>query len=322
MHATCPGSLVPYVFLPWLQGATLQKATSDTQTGAIYHLMGIYVVGFLSSFSAAILYFLYIWISQKPPSIQHFAFLCISGAFHWFPFAIIAYATMIGSAFSTAKSFAISVAIAYLAHGLILSFLTAIVAHFLTRHQETKQSHLQTWLCHRITIACHLRFAKLLSGTEAFCMYLRLLGAKVGKHCSIRAINPVSEPKLISIGDGVHLGDFSRIIAGFYSSIGFVSGKIEVQDNSAVGSQSLVLPGSVMQKDVLLGALSVAPMYSVLRRGGVYIGSQNPIMIKNTMHALDERIEEMDMKYKKIVGNLAANLAATTLKWEGSFEDI
>nr|XP_043634637.1 linolenate 9R-lipoxygenase-like [Erigeron canadensis] len=37
-------------------------------------------------------------------------------------------------------------------------------------------------------------------------------------------------------------------------------------------------------------------------------------MIKNMMHALDERIEEMDVKYKKIVGNLSANLAATTLK--------
>ncbi|XP_024018513.1 uncharacterized protein LOC112090731 [Morus notabilis] len=37
-------------------------------------------------------------------------------------------------------------------------------------------------------------------------------------------------------------------------------------------------------------------------------------MIKNTMHSVDDRIEEMDMKYKKIVGNLAANLAATTLK--------
>ncbi|XP_019164082.1 PREDICTED: uncharacterized protein LOC109160260 isoform X2 [Ipomoea nil] len=37
-------------------------------------------------------------------------------------------------------------------------------------------------------------------------------------------------------------------------------------------------------------------------------------MIKNTLHALDERIEEMDTKYKRIVGNLAANLAATTLK--------
>jgi carbonic anhydrase/acetyltransferase-like protein (isoleucine patch superfamily) len=145
-------------------------------------------------------------------------------------------------------------------------------------------------------------------------MYLRLLGAKIGKHCSIRAINPVSDPQLISIGAGVHIGDFSRIIAGFYSSSAFTSGEIEVHDNSIIGSQSLILPGSVVQNDVILGALSIAPMNSVLRKGGVYIGSQTPVMIKNTMHGLDERIEEMDLKYKKIVGNLAANLAATTLK--------
>lgn len=145
-------------------------------------------------------------------------------------------------------------------------------------------------------------------------MYLRLLGGKIGKHCSIRAINAVSDPKLISLGDGVHLGDFSRIITGFYSSSGFTSGVVEVQDNSVVGSQSVVLPKSLVQKDVILGALSVAPMNFVLHSGGVYVGSQVPVMIKNTQHSMDERIEEMDTKYKKIVGNLAANLAATTLK--------
>ncbi|CAK7339270.1 unnamed protein product [Dovyalis caffra] len=281
---------------------------------ATYHFMGIYMVGFLSTLSAAIVYFLYIWLSQKPASLQHFSFLCISGAFHWIPFTIIAYATVIANVLSNPVTFAISVAIAYLAHGLILSFLTCTLTHVLADKQEKNQSHLKAWLRHRITIACHLRFAKLLSGTEAFCMYLRLLGAAVGKHCSIRAINPVSDPQLITIGDGVHLGDFSRMIAGFYSSSGFTRGNIEVQDNSVVGSQSLILPGSVVQKDVILGALSVAPANSVLQQGGVYIGSQTPVMIKNTMHALDDRIEEMDFKYKKIVGNLAANLAATTLK--------
>lgn len=197
---------------------------------------------------------------------------------------------------------------------MILSLLTSALTRLLSCKQETKHSHLITWLRHRITIACHLRFTKLLSGTEAFGIYLRLLGVKIGKHCSIRAINPVSDPQLISIGAGVHLGDFSRIIAGFYSSSGFTSGKIEVHDNSVIGSQSLILPGSVVQNDVILGALSIAPMNSVLQKGGVYIGSQTPVMIKNTMHGLDERIEEMDMKYKKIVGNLAANLATTTLK--------
>ncbi|XP_023751472.1 uncharacterized protein LOC111899831 [Lactuca sativa] len=288
-----------------------KDAAINTQTLAIYHLMGIYMVGFLSSLSAGIAYFLYTSLYQESPSLNHFAFLCVAGAFHWLPFTIIAYATMIVTTSVDPLTFATSLAAAYLAHGLILSLLTCTITWFLETEEE---SPFKIWLRHRINISCHLKFAKLLSGTEAFCVYLRLLGAKVGNHCSIRAINPVSDPRLISIGNGVHLGDFSRIIAGFYSITGFKSGKIEVHDNAVVGSQSLLLPGSVVQNDVILGALSVAPIDSVLQRGGVYIGSQTPVMIKNTMHALDERIEEMDVKYKKIVGNLAANLAATTLK--------
>ncbi|XP_062083961.1 uncharacterized protein LOC133790366 [Humulus lupulus] len=296
------------------KGALQPNVISKTQTDSIYHLMGIYLVGFISSFSATILYFIYIWLSKSSPSPQEYAFMCSFGAFHWIPYAITAYATMFTSVSFNFYEFSFYTAIFYLAHGLILSLFTSALTHFLSSTKNTKEHHFRSWLCGRIRIACHLRFAKLLSGTEAFCIYLRLLGAKVGKYCSIRAINPVFEPKMISIGDGVHLGDFSRIISGFYSSSGFTSGRIDVQDNSVVGSQSVVLPGSIIQNDVILGALSVAPMNSVLQRGGVYVGSQTPVMIKNTMHSLDDRIEEMDTKYKKIVGNLAANLAATTLK--------
>ncbi|XP_063937135.1 uncharacterized protein LOC135147742 [Daucus carota subsp. sativus] len=295
------------------KGPLLPKAT-NSQTEAIYHVMGIYMVGLLSSVSAAIVYIIYVWLSQSSFSPEIYAFFCISGAFHWLPFTVIAYAAMIGDSSLTLTIFPISVAIAYITHGIILGVLTSIWTSALYGSKETKQNHLRTWLRHRITIAYHLRFVKFLSGTEAFCIYLRLLGAKVGKHCSIRAINPISEPKLISLGDGVHLGDFCRIIAGSYNYSGFQSGKIEVQDNSVVGSQSLLLPGSVLEKDVILGALSVAPANTILQRGGVYIGSQAPIMIKNTLHVLDERIEAMDQKYKKIVGNLSASLAATTLQ--------
>ncbi|KAK6235645.1 hypothetical protein SCA6_010982 [Theobroma cacao] len=294
-----------------------QKSTglsNATPNKTMSHFMGIYLVGFLSGFSAAILYFLCVWLSKTPPSAEHFAFVCISGALHWIPLTVIAYVTMFASITLNPASFAISVAVAYLAHGIILSFLTCALTHLLTERQQSKQSHVKVFLGHRITIACHLRFAKLLSGTEAFCMYLRLLGAKVGQHCSIRAINPISDPELVKIGDGVHLGDFSRIVTGFYTCNGFIRKKVEVQDNSVVGSQSLILPGSLVEKDVILGALSVAPENSVLQRGGVYVGSQTPTMVKNTKHALDDRIEEMDMKYKKIVGNLAASLASTTLK--------
>ncbi|KAG8370894.1 hypothetical protein BUALT_Bualt13G0030900 [Buddleja alternifolia] len=280
----------------------------------IIHLFGIYAIGCLGSLSAAMSYFIYLWILQKPPTMQHFAFICVSGAFHWFPYTIVAYTVIFNTAPSNPISFAISIAMAYTTYGLILSCFTCLLKSYIARKGDMSRTPIKTWFIHRIVTACHVRFAKYLSGTEAFCSYLRQMGAKVGQHCSIRAINPVSDPELVSLADGVHLGDFSRIIPGYYTSSGYISGKIEIQDNSVVGSQGLVLPGSVLEKDVILGALSVAPANTVLQRGGVFVGSPTPVMVTNTMHSFDDRIEEMDMKYKKVLGNLAANLAGSTLK--------
>ncbi|KAJ8565200.1 hypothetical protein K7X08_007776 [Anisodus acutangulus] len=176
------------------------EPANETEGGlskAMYHLMGIYIVGFISALSGAILYFLYILLAQKSPSLQHFSLFCLSGAFHWLLFTLIAYMIIISSTSASPIIFAISVSTAYFAHGLILSFLTIVVNNFLSKRTDDSR---RTWLKHRINNACHLRFAKLLSGTEAFCMYLRLLDAKVGNHCSIRVINPISDPKLISLG--------------------------------------------------------------------------------------------------------------------------
>ncbi|KAK3408603.1 hypothetical protein EUGRSUZ_J00812 [Eucalyptus grandis] len=295
------------------------KVSPGSLKETIQQFMGIYMVGLLSSVSAAAVYLLYMRLSQKVPSLEQLAFVCISGALHWVPFTIMAYATMFTNALPNPFEFAISLAIAYFAHGLVLSLLTSIFTHLLCGKEKKTQTHIKTWFGHRLAVACHLRFAKLLSGTEAFCMYLRLLGAKVGKYCSIRSINPVVDPRMVSIGAGVHLGDFSRIITGFYSQSGYIQSNVDVKDNSVIGSQSLILPGSVVEKNVILGAISVSPVNSVLQSGGVYMGSQSPVMVKNTTYALDDRIEEMDPRYKKIVGNLAANLAAATLKLKSRY---
>ncbi|OIW08663.1 hypothetical protein TanjilG_03339 [Lupinus angustifolius] len=266
--------------------AKFNNVNKNVELPIVYYFMGIYLVGFLSSLASAIAYFLYIIFSQQSPLFQHFSFVCICGAFHWIPFTIVAYATMFSNVPSNPISFAISFASANLLHGLILIILTGAFTRLFISNQ--KQTQFKTWLRHQMIVSCHLRFPRLLSGTEAFCIYLRLLGAKIGKHCSIRAINPVSNPELLSIGAGVHLGDFSRIITGFHSSNGYACGKIEVQDNSVVGSQSLILPGSLLQKNVILGALSICPMNSTLQEGGVYIGSQS--QVGNLAAALHEKV--------------------------------
>ncbi|KAL2328831.1 hypothetical protein Fmac_022258 [Flemingia macrophylla] len=285
------------------KNAELPVISSKTQHDIIYHFIGIYLVGFLCSLAAVVAYLLYIRFSKQPLSPQHFSFVCICGAFHWIPFTIIAYATMFSEVSSNPITFAISFTSGYLLHGFILIILTTAIIRLL--QTSPNQNEFKTWLQCQVTNSCHLRCAKLLSGTEAFCIYLRLLGAKIGKHCSIRAINPVSYPKLMSIGDGVHLGDFSRIITGFHSSSGYIRGKIEVQDNSVIGSQSLILPGSLVQKNVILGALSVVPMNSTLQEGGVYIGSQSQLVVRNPVkNSYDEGVKEMDMVSKKKLGSL------------------
>ncbi|XP_048557931.1 uncharacterized protein LOC125538701 [Triticum urartu] len=277
------------------------------------HLVCIYAVAVLGALSSATVYTLYIHFSGTEASPQHFSFACIAGAFHWLPAALAAYPVIVRETPTSALTFALSIAFAYLSYGVILSLLTSVVNTALATRPGTKQNHMTSLIQRRINIAVHLRFAKMLSGTEAFCMYLRLLGAKIGRHCSIRSIDPVANPELINIGDGVHLGDFCHIVPGFYSSKGFTGAEIKIQENTIIGSGSLLLPGSVLQGNVILGALSVAPEHSLLQRGGIYVGAQSLTMVKNTLLAEDERIEMMDPMYKKIVGNLSANLAITTM---------
>ncbi|GJN27290.1 hypothetical protein PR202_gb15302 [Eleusine coracana subsp. coracana] len=289
------------------------KEEARTTNMAFRHFVSIYAVGFMGALSSAIVFMLYTHFTGTRASLQLFSFACVAGAFHWLPAVITTYAVIVQETPTSPVAFALFIALAYLSYGIILSLLTSIANKALATRTGTQQMDLMTGsIQRRITISAHLRFAKMLSGTEAFCIYLRLLGAKIGKHCSIRAINPVANPELISIGDGVHLGDFCNIVPEIFSK-GFTGAEIKVQDNTVVGSGSLLLPGSVLQENVILGALSVAPQGSLLQRGGVYVGAQSLTLVKNTLLAEDERIEEMDPMYKKIVGNLAANLAITTM---------
>jgi hypothetical protein len=135
-------------------------------------------------------------------SEQGSSFACVAAAFHWLPAVITIYAVIVQEAPTSPLAFALFIALAYLSYGIVLSILTSIINIALAR-TGVQQKYMMTGLIQRrITIAAHLRFAKMLSGTEAFCMYLRLLGAKIGRHCSIRAINPVANPELISLAMG------------------------------------------------------------------------------------------------------------------------
>jgi hypothetical protein len=169
---------------------------------AFKHFVSIYAVGFMGALSSATVFMLYMHFSGTRTSLKLFSFTCVAGAFHWLPAVITIYAVIVQESPTSPVAFALFIALAYLSYGIVLSLLTSIINNALARTGAQKKDKMTGLIQRRIIIAAHLRFAKMLSGTEAFCMYLRLLGAKIGRHCSIRAINPVANPELISLAMG------------------------------------------------------------------------------------------------------------------------
>lgn len=82
---------------------------------------------YFSSLSAAITCIVYIWLFHKIPSLQHFGFSCICGTFHWLPFTMIAYATMLENDPSSPFSFALLVSIL---HRLLGLWCYPLLSHF------------------------------------------------------------------------------------------------------------------------------------------------------------------------------------------------
>ncbi|KAI6669516.1 hypothetical protein NL676_004401 [Syzygium grande] len=119
-----------------------------------------------------------------------------------------------------------------------------------------------------------------------------------------------ADPRMVSIGASVHCGDFSRIIAGFYSQSGYIQSNVDVKDNSAILSQSLILPRSIVEKDVILGATSVAPLNSVLQSGGVYMSGKGYLKLYDDIRGLPEHNVFGPGKKYTVIDRLSNSLSA------------
>ncbi|KAL7002037.1 hypothetical protein U1Q18_003186, partial [Sarracenia purpurea var. burkii] len=92
---------------PYAVTQKLNQAGDRVEVSAQF--FGIYMVAFLSPLSAAIIYFIYHWLSQISCSVQSFSVFRISGAFYWLPFTIFACVTMPNTTPTSAVNFATSV---------------------------------------------------------------------------------------------------------------------------------------------------------------------------------------------------------------------
>lgn len=170
---------------------------------------------------------------------------------------------------------------AYIAFAWVIGTKWAIIGRRREgRYDWDKSSYCQRW-------QLHLTLQRLLgkgfgghlighiSGTRYAVMYLRALGAKVGKECSIWAGGKPSlqltEPELVTIGDRVTFDDCS-IVAHINSRGRFSLNKLVIGDGCALRTGSRLLSGASMEPHSMLLEHTLIASGEIAEANSVYAG--------------------------------------------------
>ena len=111
------------------------------------------------------------------------------------------------------------------------------------------------------------------AGTPIYNMYLRLLGAKIGKNVVIMSKSGPVCTDLIEIGDNTILSR-ETILKGYRAEGGYIqTGPVKIGNNAFVGDSSIIEINSVMEDDTQLAQVSSLQAGQVIPKGKRYHGS-------------------------------------------------
>ncbi|MBC7638031.1 MAG: amino acid adenylation domain-containing protein [Acetobacteraceae bacterium] len=111
-----------------------------------------------------------------------------------------------------------------------------------------------------------------LRGTPWLPLYLRLMGARIGKRCYFDTTD-FTEHDLVSIGDDVALNDFAGLQTHLFEDRVMKVGDIRVGDRATIGSLAIILYDAEIGADAQLGDLSVVMKGETLPAGTSWEGS-------------------------------------------------
>lgn len=108
-------------------------------------------------------------------------------------------------------------------------------------------------------------------------LYLRLFlhrcaGAKIGKNSLVPDTTNLYEPYLIEIGDNTIVGADCKISSHVIEHDKMIVKRVSIGNNCLIGAETLILPGAVVEDDVIIGIKSLVLKNQVLKKGKTYVG--------------------------------------------------
>lgn len=105
------------------------------------------------------------------------------------------------------------------------------------------------------------------------CVYLRLLGMNIGKHCLVGGV--IKDPCCTSFGNNVTMGEYAVLYCHIHDKTAqtLTVKNVVIDDDSVIGAGAIIMPGVHMQQQAVVGAGGIVPQGKVLEKNTVYVGS-------------------------------------------------
>lgn len=101
--------------------------------------------------------------------------------------------------------------------------------------------------------------------------YLSLIGCKIGKNVFLAGEEWIADPCVLEIGDNTMIGG-RALITGHLAEDKLIIKKVKIGKNCLIGGESFIMPGVIIEDNVVVGAKSLVTKNKKLEKGKVYVG--------------------------------------------------
>jgi acetyltransferase-like isoleucine patch superfamily enzyme len=102
-------------------------------------------------------------------------------------------------------------------------------------------------------------------------LFLKMIGCKIGKNVVLSADEWIFDPYVTEIGDNTTIGARS-IILGHIGEHHLIVKKIKIGKNVLIGGDCFIMPGTIIEDNVIVGAKSLVLKDQILKKGKMYAG--------------------------------------------------
>jgi Bacterial transferase hexapeptide (six repeats)/Hexapeptide repeat of succinyl-transferase len=102
-------------------------------------------------------------------------------------------------------------------------------------------------------------------------LFLKMIGCKIGKNVVLAGDEWIFDPYVTEIGDNTTIGARS-IITGHIGEGHLIVKKVRIGNNVLIGGDCFIMPGVIIEDNVVLGAKSLVLKDQVLTTGRMYAG--------------------------------------------------